>query len=144
MTILAFCQGLAFHLCVAPSWWRGVGFANAFGSWYSRFALVAYFSQAVLNRVFDKDYDNTGYLCVSVSYNGGIRKSYPVLWDRLEAADIFGLLAIFFPLPIYRQMKKWQGCHASWEMVHINVKGALDKFNIIPTFSPKKLGFLYH
>ena len=30
--------------------------SHAFGARYSRFALVAYFSQTVLNRVFDKDY----------------------------------------------------------------------------------------
>ena len=32
---------------------------RAFGTQYSRFALVAYFSQTVLNRVFDKDYNGT-------------------------------------------------------------------------------------
>ena len=45
--------------------WRKTRFAHllppadsrAFGARYSRFALVAYLSQTVLNRVFDKDYD---------------------------------------------------------------------------------------
>ena len=31
--------------------------SRAFGARYSRFALVTYFSQTVLNRVFDKDYN---------------------------------------------------------------------------------------
>ena len=31
------------------------------------------------------------------------------------------------------------------EIIYIyTVKGALDKFNIIPQFFPKKFGFLYH
>ena len=34
--------------------------SRAFSTRYSRFALVAYFSQTVLNRVFDKDYEKVG------------------------------------------------------------------------------------
>ena len=39
--------------------------SRAFGTRYSRFALVAYFSQTVLNWVFDKDYSH-GLRCVVV------------------------------------------------------------------------------
>ena len=59
------------NIVLAPSWWRGGRFcfakplaplakgslrsSRAFGAQYLCFALVAYFSQTVLNRVFDKD-----------------------------------------------------------------------------------------
>ena len=72
---LAFCQGLAL-ICVSALMvkkfasqnllrlWQKTRFARlsppvdsrAFGAQYSRSALLAYFSQTMLNRVLDKDY----------------------------------------------------------------------------------------
>ena len=59
---LAFCQGLAFDLCERPHGEEvkakrlaSPADSRAFGAQCSRSALVAYFSQTMLNRVFDKD-----------------------------------------------------------------------------------------
>ena len=72
MLVLAFCQDLAFDLCVSTLPDEEVKAKSlvppaescTFGAQYSRFALVAYFSPTVLNRVFDKD-------CVSLCQRPG-------------------------------------------------------------------------
>ena len=68
--VIAFCQGLGFNLCVSALLFASQNLLRL--RWtlapsatrYSRFALVAYFSRTVLNRVFDKDYSCQFYLYV--------------------------------------------------------------------------------